>query len=218
MTIYPILFLLTIATLPIWTGCSIAGLAIGSAIDAHAHDTLLIKQVSRLHLGDDIFLLNADGEHIEGKLIRLEKIPIVRNDTTQSHDYRITFLSLASGARRSGYLAGFDDDTLWIRLDGNNELSQFGVEKVNDITNNQSQIINQESLSVIAGNLPPLFHKLLDISVGDTERKVPVDEIRQIRYNKSQSSRWTLLAIGVAVDAAIISLGIFIQNSFTHSK
>ncbi len=217
VTVCPLLMVLTLLALPILDGCSIVGFALGSARDAHARDTILFEDLNMLRSGDDVYLLMENGETINGEFVRFERFSTVQNDTASFPGYRITFLSLASGVRRSGLLAAFDDDTLWVRLDGSTEFSMYSVDNVKDIMDEEHQVINQKDLRVMAGKLPLVLQKTLIIADDDVQRNVPANEIKLIRYNRSQSLRWIFLGGGLAVDAAIIGLLSAIGHSFSWS-
>jgi hypothetical protein len=199
-------------------GCSVIGYSVGSAHDAHAHDTLSIKNVASLSAGDEVFLLKNDGDSVKGAFASLERRPASQSKVPAGVGTQISFLSLASGVRRSGRLLAIDSDTLLIRLDGNDDVMAFSEEKVKDIMDSENLIIDQESLKVMAGRLPPFFQKVLNITEGQRQRSVPVNEIRLLRHNDATSSRWMLAGGGLVVDAAVIGSLFAIYNSFDHVR
>jgi hypothetical protein len=207
--------LMTLVIVPIWMGCSVVGFVVGSSIDSHAHDTLSIGQANNLHAGDNIALRLINGEGIECEYRSLETIPFIQDDSAKRYSQPITFLSGVSGVRRSGRLVGFDHDTVWIQLDGNQDFSPFSLEKAKEIMNDQSQIIALQDLKRMAPRLPLQHKRLLNVIVGNTDRQFPLDDILQIRYNKT-SSKWIWLATGATIDAAIIGFGMALHNSFIH--
>jgi hypothetical protein len=215
-TVYLIRIPFVISTLLMFNGCGILGFSLGSAHDAHAHDTLRTENIRNLQSGSNIFLLKTDDTTVEGEFRGLERLSTLQNDRDSLFGAPITFFSLASGVRRSGQLTAFDGDTVWIRLNGNQESSQFSRDKVKDILDNQNQVITPERLRIIASNLPPLFQEVITVFDGEMQKKVPTNKIKSIRLSNSRSLRWILLGSGLAIDAAVTGFLIGLHNTFWH--
>ncbi len=211
-----VLILLALAALPNLTGCSLLFFAAGDNADRHAHDPIPLQEVHRLHPGDDIAVLLADSSTVEGHYSALEKISVRQGDSSQSSSYPITFLSVSSGAKRSGRLLGFDADTLWIQLDSSGDVSPFSMEKTREISNRQMERIGEDTLRDLAAGLPLQFRRTLIVSLDNGDRHIPVSEIKLLRHNKAGWAGLKMLAVGICFDAAIIGIGEFTRRSFGH--
>ncbi len=211
-----VLILLALAALPTLTGCSMLFWAAGDNADRHAHDPIPLQEIHRLHPGDDIAVLLADSSMVEGHYSALEKISVRRGDSSQSSPCPITFLSVSSGARRSGQLLGFDADTLWVQLDSSEDVSPFSMEKTREISNSQMQRIDADALRDLAAGLPLQFRRTLIVSLDNGDRHIPVSEIKLLRRNNSGWAGLKMLAVGICFDAAIIGIGEFTRRSFGH--
>jgi hypothetical protein len=216
--VFTTLFVAAIVIAMLSSGCTLIGLGIGSSIDSHAKDSLVIARIGELNRGDAIAITNNSGELIEGEFVRVEKTSLEPKDNIRIPERQLSFFSQISQTKRSGYFAGLDEDTLWVQLEGNGESSPYSLEKVSDISDSRNQALSRDDLHLMAGKYPPMFKRIVFMSVNDAEKSIPLDEVRHLRYDGSQSHRWTWMGIGAAIDAGVVGLIVVLHNSLSWGK
>ncbi len=192
--------------LPNLMGCSMLFRAAGAHADRHAQDEIPIRELGMVRPGSDIFLILDDSSTVEGRLSAVEKKGVWAGDSSEPCSQPITFVPASSGERRGGCLVGFDADTLWIRLDGNQTVAPFRLDETRVLTNRQGENIDRDGLTEIAPRLPFQYEKTAIVAVDSVVQSVPFSRIMFVRHDDDTWMEVKMLAAGICLDVAVLGI------------
>jgi hypothetical protein len=220
-----------------FTGCSVIGFGIGSAIDSSKPKEKIVPgwEVQTIKPGNKIMLILKDGSGLEGKFLGLDRVPEQEYAEAYSRirqqkpegvllpeiGENITITDTL-GKEWAYQFLGYDFRHIVLRPQGETESIRMSLNLMSRIVDNQGNIIEGETirklfsenrlplLSAISIRQEPILNRIPEsgIEVPVETTRVALDKIYQIKVPIKKQAALTGFLIGAVVDVTVIIIAV----------